>query len=315
MSDESKNKQNKQNKQHKQSDRSGPGQPILAAFQFLTRFPVRAELDFTPELLRRSVRYYPLVGAAVGLSVWAAAALSAWLLPPLPAAVLALIVWVWVTGGLHLDGWMDTADGLLSYRPREKMLEIMKDSRVGAMGVLACVLLLMLKASLLASLLQGGVWQTGAALLTAPVWSRWFMTRAMRLWPNARQGEGLAGQFRGLGARDARGATAWAIVLTAAALLLAVLLIILLAMLPATDALSQTAALPGTEAAHRGRIEPALAELLLYACLHPVLAWAAGTRAARWMSAKLGGLTGDTYGALNEGLEAALLLLAVLIFR
>ncbi|MDU5948969.1 MAG: adenosylcobinamide-GDP ribazoletransferase, partial [Paenibacillus macerans] len=161
MSDESKNKQNEQ---------SGPGQPILAAFQFLTRFPVRAELDFTPELLRRSVRYYPLVGAAVGLSVWAAAVLSAWLLPPLPAAVLALIVWVWVTGGLHLDGWMDTADGLLSYRPREKMLEIMKDSRVGAMGVLACVLLLMLKASLLASLLQGGVWQTGAALLTAPVW-------------------------------------------------------------------------------------------------------------------------------------------------
>ncbi|RRJ64371.1 adenosylcobinamide-GDP ribazoletransferase [Paenibacillus oralis] len=297
MSDESK------------SNRSGPQQPILAAFQFLTRFPVRAELDFTPELLRRSARYYPLVGAAVGLSVWAVAILSAWLLPPLPAAVLTLIAWVWVTGGLHLDGWMDTADGLLSYRPREKMLEIMKDSRVGAMGVLACVLLLMLKASLLASLLQGGAWQTGAALLTAPVWSRWFMTRAMRFWPNARQGEGLAGQFRGFGSRDARGAAVWAIVLTVAAMLPAVLLVILpISVQPILQATEAGAAL-------RGSIDLPLVELLLYACLHPLLAWAGGTLAARWMSAKLGGLTGDTYGALNEGLEAALLLLAVLIFR
>ncbi|MCM3699876.1 adenosylcobinamide-GDP ribazoletransferase [Paenibacillus macerans] len=293
----------------RKSNRSGMWQPVLAAFLFLTRFPVRAELDFTPELLRRSARYYPLVGAAVGLSAWTAAILSSWLLPPLPAAVLALIVWVWVSGGLHLDGWMDTADGLLSYRPREKMLEIMKDSRVGAMGVLACVLLLMLKASLLASLLQGGAWQTGAALLTAPIWSRWFMTRAMRLWPDARQGEGLAGHFRGFGAHDARGATVWAIMLTVAALLPAVLLVILpISVQPISQTMKAGLTL-------HGGIDPALVELLLYACLHPLLAWAAGTWAARWMSAKLGGLTGDTYGALNEGLEAALLLLAVLIFR
>lgn len=265
--------------------------PILAAFQFLSRFPVRAELDFTPELLRRSARYYPLVGAAIGLCVWAFGIFGAWLLPPLPAAVLALILWVWLTGGLHLDGWMDTADGLLSYRSREKMLEIMKDSRVGAMGVLACVLLLLLKASLLASLLEGSPLQAGVALLTASVWSRWFMTWAMRKWPMARQGEGVASRFRGFGDRDVQSSTAWAIALSAAGLL--VVLVIGLS----------------------GAGEPDLLELLLYLCLHPVLAWAAGTWAAKRMSLKLGGLTGDTYGALNEGLEAVLLLLAVLIFQ
>ncbi len=84
--------------------------------------------------------------------------------------VLLLGLWVWLTGGLHLDGWMDVADGFGSYRSRERTLEIMKDSRVGAMGVIAAILLLLLKASVLAStpdplwipLLSGpGVWTVG----------------------------------------------------------------------------------------------------------------------------------------------------------
>ncbi|MBW4840531.1 MAG: adenosylcobinamide-GDP ribazoletransferase [Paenibacillaceae bacterium] len=272
-------------------DKSGTLQPLLAAFQFLSRFPVRAELEFTPDLLRRSTAYYPLVGAAIGASVWAGGWLAAWLLPPLPAAVLALILGVWLTGGLHLDGWMDTADGLLSYRSREKMLEIMKDSRVGAMGVLACVLLLLLKASLLASLLQGDMVTMGLVLLMAPLWSRWFMSRAMYRWPKARQGEGLAAQFHGFGERDAWGGTIMAVTLTVMVLLLTLLL-----------------SLGGAD-------ETALLRSLLYIVVAPLIAWAAGTWAARRISAKLGGLTGDTYGALGEGLETVLLLLAVLILR
>lgn len=272
------------------ADKPGVMQPMLAAFQFLSRFPVRAELDFTPELLRRSIPYYPLVGLAIGASIWAVSLLTSWLLPPLPAAVIALILWVWLTGGLHLDGWMDTADGLLSYRPREKMLEIMKDSRVGAMGVLACVLLLLLKASLLASLFQGGSLTMGLALLLAPLWSRWFMTRAMHRWPKARQGEGLAAQFHGFGERDAWGSTILAVTLSVVVLLMTLLLSL------------------------RGANGSALLlRSLLYIGLAPFIAWAVGTWAARRISAKLGGLTGDTYGALGEGLEVVLLLLAVLI--
>ncbi|MFD1179012.1 adenosylcobinamide-GDP ribazoletransferase [Paenibacillus puldeungensis] len=265
--------------------------PILAAFQFLSRFPIRVELDFTPDLLRRSAKYYPLVGAVIGLLIWAAAAIFSLALPALPAAVLTLVVWVWITGGLHLDGWMDTADGLLSYRSRDKMLEIMKDSRVGAMGVMACVLLLLLKMSLIVSLLEKGPFYTGLAFMTAPVWSRWFMTWAMRTWPKARQGEGLASHFQGFETRAAVHSGVLAFLLSASGMLLAEISLV-----------------------GRGTELPWL-QLLFYFLLHPILAWGMGTWAARRINAKLGGLTGDTYGALNEGLEVLLLLFAVILFR
>ncbi|MDQ0087242.1 adenosylcobinamide-GDP ribazoletransferase [Paenibacillus anaericanus] len=267
---------------------SDKSRPILAAFQFLSRIPIKVELDFTPALLRRSVKYYPLVGAVIGLVVWAGGTLSAWALPSLPAAVITLILWVWMTGGLHLDGWMDSADALLSYRSREKMLEIMKDSRVGAMGVLACVLLLLFKVSLIASLLELGALPAFMALLVAPIWSRWFMGWAMRSWPMAREGEGLAGRFHGLSLRDIILSTILAITLSASGLFLA----------------SFTA-----------WNEVPWMRLVLYFVLLPLVTYGVGTLSARVMSSKLGGLTGDTYGALNEGLEVVLLLLAVLIIR
>lgn len=267
---------------------SSKSRPILAAFQFLSRIPIKTELDFSPELLRRSVNYYPLVGTVIGLVVWAGATLSVWALPTFPAAVITLILWVWMTGGLHLDGWMDSADALLSYRSREKMLEIMKDSRVGAMGVLACVLLLLLKVSLITSLLELGTLSTGAALLTAPVWSRWFMGWAMHSWPMARNGEGLAVRFHGVSSKDTILSALLALILSATGMFLAFSI--------------------DWSGAH-------WVPLVLYFVLHPLITFGVGTLIARVMSSRLGGLTGDTYGALNEGLEVVLLLLAVLIFR
>ncbi|KWX74246.1 adenosylcobinamide-GDP ribazoletransferase [Paenibacillus jilunlii] len=256
-----------------------------AAFQFLSRFPVKGGGDFSRELLQRSVVYYPLVGAAIGLSAALGAGVAVWLLPAWPAAVITLILWVGLTGGLHLDGWMDSADALLSYRTRERMLEIMRDSRVGAMGVLACVLLLLLKASLLAAFLEGGSWTELPLLLLPPVWSRWYMVRAMARYPLARSNEGLAASFGGLPARQER-----------RALLLAALLSLAAAAAPL--ALGADSAWP---------------QLLAAAILAPALALACGTLAARRISSRLGGLTGDVYGALNELLEALLLLLLVLL--
>ncbi|WP_151732943.1 adenosylcobinamide-GDP ribazoletransferase [Paenibacillus tengchongensis] len=257
-----------------------------AAFQFLSRFPVKGGGDFSRELLQRSVSYYPLVGAAIGASAALCAAAGGWLLPDWPAAVITLIVWVYLTGGLHLDGWMDSADALFSYRTRERMLEIMKDSRVGAMGVLACVLLLLLKASLLSAIIGGGRLAELPLLLLPPVWSRWFMVRAMARYPHARGNEGLAAGFAGLPPRQERRTLVCAALLSLAA-----------------------AAAPLAFGANNGRWPL----LLAAACLAPLAAWACGTAAARRVSARLGGLTGDIYGALNEGLEAALLLLLVLL--
>ncbi|AIQ16437.1 MULTISPECIES: adenosylcobinamide-GDP ribazoletransferase [unclassified Paenibacillus] len=257
-----------------------------AAFQFLSRFPVKGGGDFSRDLLRRSVVYYPLVGAAIGGSAALCAAGAAWLLPAWPAAVITLILWVGLTGGLHLDGWMDSADALLSYRSRERMLEIMKDSRVGAMGVLACVLLLLLKAALLAAFIEGGTYYELPLLLLPPVWSRWYMVRAMARYPVARGNEGLAASFAELQPRQERRA-----LLTAALLSLA-----------AAAAPLALGAASGTWPQH-----------LAAACLAPVAAVLCGHLAARRISSRLGGLTGDVYGALNELLEVALLLLLVLL--
>ncbi|MBQ4899449.1 adenosylcobinamide-GDP ribazoletransferase [Paenibacillus sp. Marseille-P2973] len=278
---------------------SQKGRPNLAAFQFLSRFPVKAELDFSPELLRRSAKYYPLVGAAIGLAVALAGGLAGWAIPSLPAAAAALIIWVWLTGGLHLDGWMDSADALLSYRSRERMLEIMKDSRVGAMGVLACVLLLLFKVTLISSLLDSGRFAFAAAMLTVPVWSRWFMAWAMHRFPTARAGEGLAGRFRGLGTKDMASATLLALLLTGAGLGIAGI----------ADGLI-SGVISGSAPGGMGFWLP----IGGYFAAAPLVTLAAGSFAASKISARLGGLTGDIYGALNEGLEALLLLVAVIFF-
>lgn len=263
------------------------GQAAAAAFQFLSRFPVRANLDYTPALFRQSVKFYPLVGAAIGLVVWVAGAGLSYLLPVMPAAVLTLILWVWLTGGLHLDGWMDTADGILSYRSREQMLDIMKDSRVGAMGVIACVLLLLLKLSLIYSLLIGGTQYSGLFIFPL-IWSRWFMVHAMSAWPLARGKGGLAGQFKDIDKSQQR-----------ATLLIAMLLSGIFALIA-----------PLIQMDNHSMILSILGCMVL-----PLGMVATGTWLARKLYLALGGLTGDTYGALNEFLEVIGLLILVLLYK
>jgi len=251
-----------------------------AAFQFLTRIPVPLNVPFDERTLARSTVFYPLAGAAIGLAVVGLGALLHPWLSPLTLAVLLLALWIALSGGLHLDGWLDTADGVLSHRSRERMLAIMKDSRVGAMGVIAGVLLLLLKVSLLAdaaAAAPGG--RELALLVSVPVWSRWWMTAAIAGWPYARAGEGIGALFRAVKARHAIAAGLVAVLLTAAALL-------------AFGAGPQ-------------------ALLLLPAC--PAAAALAGWPMAALLHRRLGGLTGDTYGAMNEAVEAALLLVFVLL--
>lgn len=91
---------------------------------------------------------------------------------------------------------MDTADGVLSSRSRERMLEIMKDSRSGAMGVIACVLLLLLKWTLLVSLMELGLWN--GWVIVPFIWSRVTMVLALASKPQARPEEGLGGYFLGV---------------------------------------------------------------------------------------------------------------------
>lgn len=252
---------------------------VAAAFQFLTRLPLPVAVPFEEATLARSVVAYPAVGLVVGFLTSAAGAVAGWLLPPLPAAVITLAVWIALTGGLHLDGLMDTADGLLSNRSRERMLEIMKDSRVGAMGVIAGGLQLLLKAALLNNWTGAASRSAWLLLPAAPLLSRAFLAAAIAGWPYARaEGAGLGGLYRGVTRRHAGAAALFAAPLT----------------LAIAAAAFGPARLPAAAAAAAALV---------------AIAYAAGWALAGRMSRKLGGLTGDTYGALNELLESLLLLI------
>jgi adenosylcobinamide-GDP ribazoletransferase len=112
----------------------------------------------------------------------------------LPASVFVVLVLVAASAGLHMDGLADTADGLLSSRPRARVLEIMRDSHIGAMGVIAVVGVLLLKVTLLSSIVDGSSrWRM---VLLAPVAGRCALLLVMSVFPYARQEGGLATVFQ-----------------------------------------------------------------------------------------------------------------------
>ena len=131
----------------------------LLALQFFTRIPVTGKLaqwvGYSPAMLRASAAHFPGVGWLVGAMVAGVSVLLLKVLPPsayvpLVVAVLGTAAGVWLTGAFHEDGLADVADGLGGSPQREQALLIMKDSRVGAFGALALVLMLLAKVSLLA---------------------------------------------------------------------------------------------------------------------------------------------------------------------
>lgn len=133
----------------------------LLAVQFFTRIPVTGRLaewvGYSPEMLRAAAGHFPGVGVLTGVAAAAVYALLQAMLPdtpfaPLVAAALSTVATVLLTGGFHEDGLADVADGLGGSYDRDRALEIMKDSRVGAFGAMALVLALLAKVALLALL-------------------------------------------------------------------------------------------------------------------------------------------------------------------
>lgn len=124
------------------------------ALAFLTRIPVPVRVD-GPSDLARSVPWFPVVGALVGLVVGGVFPLFSGFLPTLAAAALAVAAGMVVTGALHEDGLADTVDGLAGGRDRSGRLEIMKDSRVGTFGALALVISVLLRVGALAAFQPG----------------------------------------------------------------------------------------------------------------------------------------------------------------
>lgn len=122
---------------------------FLIALQFLTRIPVKSFDDFEPVWLDRTAKYFPLVGALVGVIGGAVIVATTIFIPqPLPA-LLGLCAAIAVTGAFHEDGLADTADGFGGGQTREQRLEIMKDSRIGTYGTIALLAMLATKATAL----------------------------------------------------------------------------------------------------------------------------------------------------------------------
>lgn len=141
---------------------------LRLATQFLTRLPVPAVEDFSAHELSRSAAWFPFVGfaigAAVGLVIFICSHRSAAL-----AAVLGLLVWVWMTGALHLDGLADLSDALAAaHRDPQRFFAVLADPHVGAFGVVSLVLMLLLKATGLAQLAAPAL----VAFPLIPAWAR-----------------------------------------------------------------------------------------------------------------------------------------------
>ncbi len=125
---------------------------FFIALQFFTRLPIPRWVGFEPAWLQHASRYFPLVGVVVAAISGAVYLLASWLLPAPAAMLLAVAAGIYLTGAFHEDGFADMCDGFGGGLTRERVLEIMKDSRIGAYGAIGIVCLLAIKCATLASL-------------------------------------------------------------------------------------------------------------------------------------------------------------------
>ncbi len=164
---------------------------FVTALGFLTLIPTPHYREVGDEKLGQSMACFPLVGLLLGgILLLIDALLTPWLTERLVNVIIisSLIV---ITGGLHIDGFMDTIDGLAGGKNREEILEIMRDSRVGALGVVGIALLILIKWEALNALAGGG---KTAALVLAPSVGRWGMVHLAYISPYARS-DGLGRPF------------------------------------------------------------------------------------------------------------------------
>ncbi len=165
---------------------------FFAALQFLTLFPLPRRLAPDEGALKKAPPFFPLIGLFVGILVASLDWSLGLLFPIALRSVLAAIALIAFSGALHTDGLADTADGLLSSRPRERMLEIMRDSRTGPMGAVAIVSVVTLKIAAIASLPAAARFWT---LTMMPIAGRCALLIVMAVLPYARP-EGLVGIFQ-----------------------------------------------------------------------------------------------------------------------
>jgi len=237
--------------------------PIAGSIGFLTVIPV-PHVAISPTLTARSLALFPLIGAVIGALL---GVLGVWLdqiLPAGPVAALLIASSAFLTGGLHLDGLMDTADGMFGGRSPEHRLTIMRDSRVGAFGVIAAGIAILGQFACLSELTG---YARFTALVVAATMSRWAMSIALAIFPAART-SGVGATFHAAATRNAG--------------IAGTLFVILVALV----------------SGRLGLIALVASTVAVLSCSH-------------LLTRQLGGLSGDSYGAIAVVTETGVLFVAV----
>lgn len=239
---------------------------FLIALQFLTVLPIKIKSEVKERDFGNSLLYFPVIGILIGLVLCTAVFLLS-VLPNLVVGVIILIISIVITGGIHLDGFVDTCDGFYGSKPKEKILEIMRDSRVGTMGVAGVVCLLLLKFTLIVSIPREILWRV---LIMMVVFARWCQVLACYMSKYARK-EGKAKYFiEHAGKKE-----------VFAGILLTSGLFFLLMQIKGI--------------------------ILFFICMFPILLF------INRIKRKIGGMTGDTIGAVNEIAEVLILLFCLFL--
>jgi len=236
---------------------------------------VRHRREISPEEVGRSIVYFPVVGVIIGLILVGLNWLLGLFLPSAVVNGLLIVSMVVISGALHLDGLADTCDGIAGHKIVEARWQVMRDSRVGAFGVIGVFLLLLLKYVSLSSVPESWLMVT---LVLMPVVSRWVMVYAVFTYPYARP-QGLGKAFKqGIGWQGFAIATVITLAVTIGLARLATVTYFYLAGL---------------------------------AIMFGV--WVIVVAMAAYLKRKFSGLTGDTYGAINEAAEVSVLILICLL--
>jgi adenosylcobinamide-GDP ribazoletransferase len=233
----------------------------------LTIIPLPGRHEASPEELGRSIVFFPLVGVIIGLILAGLNWLLGLALPSALVNALLVVSLVAVSGALHLDGLVDTCDGLASGKTVEERWRVMDDSRAGAFGIIGVCCLLLVKYVALNNVPAHSLMPT---LVLMPSLSRWVMVYALFAYPYAKP-SGLSKVFK-QGASWLRFTIA-----TVVTLVIAVI----------------------------------LAQLAGFVIMLAI--WVIVLAVATYLKGKFGGLTGDTYGAINEVAEVCVLIMVCLL--
>lgn len=161
---------------------------FILTLQFLTRIPINADMKATEEDFSKGVVYFPVVGLVIGSFNLLVLVFASKLLGGIFPLVCCCLAGTAITGALHVDGLADTCDGIFSSRTRDRMLEIMRDSRIGTNGVIAIAFDYLLRLSLLMLLYGKGLY---LGVLLSPVVAKTLMVLLMKTSVYARSGPGL----------------------------------------------------------------------------------------------------------------------------